>query len=366
MPCRASPAVGGRSGRTAETRRGLCYDRIMVDLGINEHAGAWDSRGMGLAGFRGRAEPIGWPSTIASVAVICAAYVMWFFVSSKIVILIFICIEIFLAWIITMEFGHCRAMGRWTMEAANLRGAIFFAIAIITLGTLSFSVASFFGAPGPDNTMARVGTLLVALSVIYWLIFVRSSGGRMQPDRADIDPIRPRSDPGWSQRIDVIIWVAITLGIIVVSLWLCNVDGTKGETYDRSLVLAAIVCCLYQYAGTLKGTTIGQRKAGVRIVTARSGVPLRKIHTALRTLLLMAPFFAALVMMAKIPTDKIANELDADDPVAILAFMTIIFCMVAGVVSYSFVRDPHARGQGLLELATRSFVLRRPRNGNRQ
>lgn len=277
------------------------------------------------------------------------------------IILVYIAIESVLVPTFAVEIrGIWPRLTTWELGRDDMPDIVGVILMLTSLALIGFTLWSYFGSQGPDDIMGKAATASVAVFAIYWLIRARLDHGPRQNQAAGLDNNElPQSHHGWTQTIDVAIWLSIFVASIIAFNWVCTAVESSDRTslMNRTMIVAALLCFGYQGLGTRNGTTVGQKWTRVRIVSARTGDPLGVFRSALRTLLLLSPFYALLVLIAKSSSEEMEAMLNDNDPLLIASILIVVGWIVAVPVSIS-VRDLHGRGQGLLDLTTRSLAFR--------
>lgn len=345
--------------------RAFRYGGIVAAIELDEHCesadGDWDSRGTGLQGFRGRADPIGWPRIFLSVAAIYLAYVVWISVDTLAVAIILLSAEFFLVSLLVIEVTRMDRSyrGTSTAERYSSLSVAWLLLLLVTTPIVGVTIRFYFIEDSSLTVLSRFAAALMAISLIFYIFFPMLSGQKKRGGKTDRLDGLPRSSHKWSQAIDVVVWVAITLASAV--LWAlvcqCGAPRTDGSLPYGIFVLAGIGCYAYQ---SRRRSTIGQRLTRVEVVSARTGRPLGSIHNALRTLVLLLPLFSANILIVTSARTGLNTDSIETDVLAVSAYMLLVFWMVVGTFSLALVRDVHARGQGVLDLMTRSFARHRP------
>ena len=343
----------------------LRYGDVVATIELDEHCeplkSDWDPRGTGLEGFRGRADPVGWPRIFLSVAATYLAYVVWVSVDTLAVVIILLGAEFFLVSLLVIEVTRMDRShrGTGTAERYSSLSVAWLVLLLITTPIVGVTIRFYFVEDSSLTLLSRSAAALMAISLIFYIFLPMLSGQRKSGHRTARFDGLPRSDHRWSQAIDVVVWAFITLASAI--LWglicRCGAPRTDGSLPYGIFILAGIGCFAYQ---SRCRPTIGQRLRRVKIVSARTGRPLGSVHRALRTLLLQLPLFAAYVFMAASTEMDLNTSSIETEVVAVSAFMLLVFWMVVGTYSISLVRDVHARGQGVLDLMTRSFARHWP------
>ena len=186
------------------------------------------------------------------------------------------------------------------------------------------------------------------------------SDTRRQTDPLPLPPKAPTH--GWIR--DVLVWIAIAFVAIIVTAVLSVIVGLDNEG-TRNLIWCTMAMSFYvlYYVVSVSygGGTIGQRKAGSRVVRQTTGSHISFARAVFRALLLNVPMYC---LLAYSSVASLHGE--SSDPsffyqvVELSAIVSLLLLVSVGALGHTVLRDVHPRGQGVVDLCSGTMSVATP------
>ena len=199
-----------------------------------------------------------------------------------------------------------------------------------------------------------ISVSLVLLSVV--ILFKCASIRRFLNDEQQ-EHREYRGIPSVHQRfawaLDLLTWIVLSLAI-TLALWVLwqipFMDQIELSAPWIWTIVFALNYALYIMSQVLSGYTVGQSVLHVRVVSTVNGLKPAYWIILLRSTIPVIPIFVLILLQL---CDYGQRPGDGDGPLDFVytaSAGTVLVILIVGILSLGFVREAHARGQGLLDL----------------
>ena len=327
-----------------------------VDVGTSDSTlvMSWNDNGLGWAGLRRRTGPIGWPTILIGLTIVVVASALHesTAVTRGLTATGFLALAALVhkAW--QMHDQHLRNELRGTLDATD-------ALYLVLLLATAVSTTVYFRVS--DDIREDVVTLPLFITALTVICFIRihriSESMAHEPDVDHARDELPKSTYRWSLAVDAVVWLLVAVAVTTLVALLAEFAIPMSDATYVSLAAAAIAVSCFAYQVLMVqvlGYTLGHKVAGVRMRSTPDGGQVGLLLSAFRTWLLMIPLFVACALVAFSADGSSLNARPAH-VLEDLAAGTLVVWIVLGSISVVWIRDLHPRGQGLLDLLTRTF-----------
>ena len=327
----------------------------------------WDTRGLGIRGLHGRADPLGWPSVIF---LFLAFVVIGVSVDSlrltKTLSLAITPLTVLLTVggspllrLIADRASQEKGRDFTTLEKCSMLIALTTTIAIVLiLVHVALPSGQFRDVVGVTSACMILLLPIVLLRAKAILRFVKDIGRDMNPD-----PPLPARANRWAWVVDT----AVSIPVILVVTWLLapRIEQASNEAWPGLVTFwTALVLfyCIYEVASLrIWGRTMGQWLVRVRVAASEDGERPSIARITLRTLLVTLPLFFYLLLPFMQSSESSLIENRVFSYVVVVGFSIAMIFLLLGVISLVWLREIHPRGQGLLDLVSKTVSVPHPR-----
>ena len=339
----------------------------------NDHRSAidWDTRGLGIAGLKGGAGPLGWPAvlflffTFVLVGVHIDSLNLTEMVKTAIAPLT-VLLAVGGAPLLLLIAD--RADQNPNRQATTLEKCSMLISLVTTLAIVSILVHILLPA-GQARDMAGVTSVCLIILLPIALLRTRAILSFIDGIGRSSDPSTPLPAKArrWAWVVDL-----LSSGLIVLAIvWLLapRIERLATTAWPAPVTLwTSIIAVYYVYqviAIRTWGCTLGQQLVRVRIVSSRSGERPRLVTIMIRTFIpTLAGFFYLLLPILGSSTSSLMDSRTMPYVISI-GFALSMIVLIVGVASLVWLREIHPRGQGLLDLITKTVSIPYPKGQSR-
>lgn len=208
------------------------------------------------------------------------------------------------------------------------------------------------------DLLAAVSAVLVLATIL--LVFRPRNIVEHRPRLVPEDGAYPPTRFPLAWTVDLVMSTAIS--IILGSLIVVAKNAVSEEIYDpKEFATFSLVCCsayIYQIV-TIRmfGCTYGQRLARIRVVTERQLRRPKLSTIALRTLIPIASVYTLVLAISLEATGAVNEENGVWYSAFVVGAVFLMLLNAIGFLSLVFFRNIHPRGQGVIDLITKTVVM---------
>ena len=333
----------------------------------NSSAIDWDTRGLGITGLKGGAGPLGWPAVLflffafVLVGVHVDSLNLTEMVKTAIAPLT-VLLAVGGAPLLLLIADRAEQNPNrhaTTLEKCSMLIALVTALAIVSiLIHILLPVGEARDVAGVTSVCLIILLPIALLRTRAILNFIDSMGRGRDPST----PL-PTKARRWAWVVDL-----FSSGLVVlIIVWLLapRIEGLATTAWPESVTLwTSIVVVYYVYqvlAMRTWGRTLGQQLVRVRVVSSRSGERPGLARIMIRTFFpTLAGFFYLLLPLLESSTSSLMDSGTLPYVVSI-GFALSVIMLITGVASLVWLREIHPRGQGLLDLITKTVSIPHPK-----
>ncbi len=327
----------------------------------------WDTRGLGIAGLKGRAGPLGWPAVLLLLFlfVLVGVHIESLHLTEMVKVAIApLTVLLAVGGAPLLLLIADRADKNPNRQATTLEKCSMLIALVTTLAIVSILVHIILPV-GEARDLAGVTSVCLIILLPIALLRIRAIISFI--DRlgrsSDPSPPLPTKARRWAWIVDL-----LSSGLVVLAIvWLLapRIEGLATTAWPESVTLwTSIIVVYYVYqviAIRTWGCTLGQQFVRVRIVSARNGGRPRLVTIMVRTLIPTLTGFLYLLFPILASSTSTLMSSKTIPYLVSLGFALSMIVLIVGVASLVWLREIHPRGQGLLDLITKTVSIPHPR-----
>ena len=327
----------------------------------------WDTRGLGIAGLKGGAGPLGWPAVL---------FLIFLFVLVGVHIESLNLTEMVKTAIapltVLLAVGGAplllliadRADQNPNRQADTLEKCSMLISLVTTFAIVSILVHVLLPI-GQARDLAGVTSVCLIILLPIALLRIRAIISFIDRLGRSSDPSPPL--PTKARRLAWVVDLLSSGLVVLIVVWLLapRIERLATTAWPESVTLwTSIIVVYYVYqviAIRAWGRTLGQQLVHVRIVSSRNGERPRLVIIMIRTLIpALTGYFYLLLPILGSSTSSLMNSKTIPYLIS-FGFALSMIVLIVGVASLAWLREIHPRGQGLLDLITKTVSIPHPR-----